>query len=221
MKRYRSKRRLQWVPSLSTCVLFTVLGYSAVQYLETRQVTWLTDLFRHLELQGKRWFFEAESLAGRYTDSAIAVATADTQSSSDLEGSVVKVKDGDSLILKRGTREYEIRLYGIDAPEWKQPHGELARAALKRLVLHRRVRLQYIDTDTYGRLVGRLFQGQTDINLEMVRSGNAWWYQRYAPADKALQQAESRARADHLGLWRDPAPLPPWQWRRGNLTQKR
>ena len=57
------------------------------------------------------------------------------------------------------------------------------------------------------------------MNLKIVRAGLAWWYRKYAqeqsPQDQErYETAEAEARAERSGLWRDPNPLPPWEWRR-------
>ena len=44
-----------------------------------------------------------------------------------------------------------------------------------------------------------------------------WWYRKYAPGNAELEQLESEAREAQRGLWADPQPVPPWEWRkRGN-----
>ncbi|MDH4040145.1 MAG: thermonuclease family protein, partial [Gammaproteobacteria bacterium] len=52
------------------------------------------------------------------------------------------------------------------------------------------------------------------INLAMVAAGHAWWYRYYAPDEHLLEAAEDKARAERLGLWAEPNPVPPWEWRR-------
>ncbi|MGH8470014.1 MAG: thermonuclease family protein [Gammaproteobacteria bacterium] len=47
----------------------------------------------------------------------------------------------------------------------------------------------------------------------IVRSGYAWVYRKYAKNQK-LFQLEQAAREARGGLWRDPKPVPPWEWRR-------
>ncbi|MCA1851697.1 MAG: thermonuclease family protein [Beggiatoa sp.] len=47
----------------------------------------------------------------------------------------------------------------------------------------------------------------------------AWHYKRYereqSPEDRvAYARAEETARAERRGLWRDPKPVPPWEFRR-------
>ena len=54
------------------------------------------------------------------------------------------------------------------------------------------------------------------MNIEMVKSGYAWWYKKYAPFSDELREAEQRARAEGLGLWADPNAIPPWEWRQAN-----
>ena len=58
-----------------------------------------------------------------------------------------------------------------------------------------------------------------DMNLRMVDHGLAWHYKQYAdeqePSERdAYSAAENAARDARRGLWSDPAPVPPWEWRR-------
>ncbi|QMW23139.1 thermonuclease family protein [Sandaracinobacteroides saxicola] len=132
------------------------------------------------------------------------------------DGVVVRVKDGDSLLVQRPLvgRVNEIRMAGIDAPELHQPWGPQAKSALRRLVQGRSVRVQVTDRDRYGRLVSRVYVGQTYVNAAMAAGGNAWAYSRYLP-DAVIARAATRAKAQRLGLWSLPAPdrLPPPAWR--------
>ncbi len=50
-------------------------------------------------------------------------------------------------------------------------------------------------------------------NRELVKAGFAWWYRKYAPDDEMLEQLEREARRIKRGLWADPHPVPPWEWR--------
>jgi endonuclease YncB( thermonuclease family) len=132
---------------------------------------------------------------------------------------VVKVKDGDSLVMRFSDGEsVEARLYGIDAPEYSQAHGDAAKRALSLKVTMRKVRFREINVDSYGRRVVVLFRNDRNINAEMVCEGHAWWYRRHARSEKALEDCEAKARADRLGLWRDQDPVPPWSWRRSRRS---
>ncbi len=68
--------------------------------------------------------------------------------------------------------------------------------------------------DRYGRTIGEVMlpDGRV-LNHELVKAGFAWWYRKYAPDDDALEQLEQEARDAKLGLWVDPHPVPPWEWR--------
>ncbi len=132
------------------------------------------------------------------------------------KGRVVGVTDGDTvtvLVQDPGRRELRVRLHGIDAPERNQPFGTRAKQELSALVFNKTVRIRRVETDRYGRTVARLFVDGLEVNAEMVRRGYAWWYERYAPDDPALRAAQDEARSKKLGLWRDPKPLPPWEFR--------
>ena len=122
------------------------------------------------------------------------------------------ITDGDTIVLMDRTR---IRLHGIDAPERDQPYGDIATAALKYMV-GRSVYYVETDTDRYGRMVATLYHSKDgyDINASMVCAGYAWWYERYAPADKLLEGCQEEAREMPKGLWEDENPIPPWEWRR-------
>ncbi|HWX50526.1 MAG TPA: thermonuclease family protein [Roseomonas sp.] len=72
-----------------------------------------------------------------------------------------------------------------------------------------------MDTDRYGRTVGRVWVGGTDVNAEMVRRGAAWVHRRYS-RDPALLVLEQEAQQARRGLWALPEAerVPPWDWRR-------
>ncbi len=66
----------------------------------------------------------------------------------------------------------------------------------------------------YGRTIGEVILPDGHVlNHELVRTGLAWWYRRYAPDDGTLSQLEANAKAAKRGLWADPNPVPPWAWR--------
>ena len=73
--------------------------------------------------------------------------------------------------------------------------------------------------DRYGRTVGKILSDAQDVNLALVRDGMCWWYRKYAneqsPVDRGLYEAaETAARNKRKGLWVDPEPVAPWDWRR-------
>jgi endonuclease YncB( thermonuclease family) len=142
-----------------------------------------------------------------------------------LAGRVVRVADGDTLTLLISGVQHRIRLASIDAPETghgrkrpNQPYGEASRRSLSGLVAGKSVVLRCYERDHYGRDVCDvpLEQGRTASQVQ-VATGMAWAnlqgggkYLR----DRGLLAMERRARDQRLGLWRDKAPVPPWEWRR-------
>ncbi|RMF91140.1 MAG: nuclease [Nitrospinota bacterium] len=129
-------------------------------------------------------------------------------------GRAVGITDGDTLqVLYRG-KAVTVRLAGIDCPERRQPYGKKAKQFTANLIFNRIVTVQVQGIGRYGRLIGqvRLPDGR-NVNQELVKAGYAWWYRRYSN-DPILQQLELEARLARRGLWADPAPIPPWEYRR-------
>jgi len=144
----------------------------------------------------------------------VAIPTFGAKPHYTLTGKVVAIADGDTLaVLDESKTQHKIRLAGIDAPEKGQPFGTKAREALSDKVFQQSVRVDVIDIDRYRREVGRIYLGERFINMEMVRDGFAW---RYVTYDKPgeFTAAEADAREHRRGLWVDPNPVPPWEWRK-------
>lgn len=120
--------------------------------------------------------------------------------------------DGDTLEIGSGRERETVRIFGIDAPERGQPGGAQSKLALAALVGAAHLKIFPVDRDRYGRLVARVEADGWDIGLDMVRSGHAWQFTRYDHGP-TLGRAQTAAQAARQGVWSDPAPLPPWDWR--------
>lgn len=134
-----------------------------------------------------------------------------------LSGKVVAVADGDTItILTPDKEQVKIRLNEIDAPEKDQPFGQSSKKALSDLVFGKDVSVEWNKTDKYKRTLGRVFIGDTDVNLQQVKNGAAWAYTQYLTDDR-IKQAETEARNAKAGLWALQADqiMPPWEWRHG------
>ncbi len=133
------------------------------------------------------------------------------------EATVTRVFDGDSFLVRpaRG-KDIDVRLADIDAPEKRQPYGNEARAALKRLIEGRRVYVDVIETDQYRRKVAHVYRlpDRLDVRRALVHDGHVWVWRKYA-RDRQLFALEDAARAAHVGLWalRESERMPPWQFR--------
>jgi endonuclease YncB( thermonuclease family) len=71
--------------------------------------------------------------------------------------------------------------------------------------------------DRHGRVLAeaRLPDGRS-LNQELVRVGFAWWFRRYS-SDVTLAGLEAEARSARRGLWADPHPVAPWDYRRARV----
>jgi endonuclease YncB( thermonuclease family) len=125
--------------------------------------------------------------------------------------------DGDSLWVGRD----EVRLKGIDAPEWKQDCGaggsrwacgEAARQELVRAIGGDDVRCAIDQRDVYGRLLGLCTAGGRDLNAEMVTSGMAVTF------GGSYGNEQARARAERRGIWSGPFEEPR-DWRAQHASE--
>ncbi|NUL82946.1 MAG: thermonuclease family protein [Armatimonadetes bacterium] len=129
-------------------------------------------------------------------------------------GEVVGVTDGDTIGVMRGGKEEKVRLHGIDCPEMGQAYGSNAKAFTSELAFGKTVEVRERGKDGYGRTIGDVVlpDGRL-LNHQLVEEGLAWWYRKYAPGDKRLEELERGARESRTGLWADADPTPPWDYR--------
>ncbi|MEH6591883.1 MAG: thermonuclease family protein [Halioglobus sp.] len=147
----------------------------------------------------------------------------------DIEGRVVAVFDGDTIkVLTSDLQSFKIRLAGIDAPERDQAFGSASKQHLAAMVAGQQVRVESIKHDRYGRILAKVWVRPADCaacgktlntNHAQILDGMAWWYRYYAEDQSEedrgrYESAEQEARARKWGLWADPDPMPPWDWRR-------
>ncbi|MHC5027795.1 MAG: thermonuclease family protein [Planctomycetota bacterium] len=126
---------------------------------------------------------------------------------------VVRVVDGDTVIVRRDDTTETVRLIGVDTPETKHPskpvefYGREASRFLHNLLAGEQVRLVYQDgdrTDRYGRTLAYLYRipEQLFVNLEIVRQGYGHAYTRFPFEHRdVFVEYERLAREDERGLW--------------------
>lgn len=154
-------------------------------------------------------------------DNRLFVEQAHKDGFQTLHARVTRVADGDTVYIKEDDgKEARVRLLGIDAPESKQAYGVQSAEHLKRNLRDAGYHVQviYRGRDQYGRIIGKLIADGKDLNLDQVRTGNAWVYRNYLKdlqlGDKSLYlEAEDRARSNRIGLWADSNPQNPRDWR--------
>jgi micrococcal nuclease len=126
---------------------------------------------------------------------------------------VVGVNDGDTITcLDENNQQQKVRLAEMDAPELGQDFGKVSRDALAGTVFGKTVQVVDEGKDRYGRWIGHISIDGTDVNRQMIATGNAWHYAAYSN-DKSLATLQSQAQAQRSGLWAQPNPTPPWEFR--------
>lgn len=128
-------------------------------------------------------------------------------------GKTIRIVDGDTFdLLTKDKKVIRIRMAGIDAPERKQDYYQSAKNTLSGFIFSRDVEFVRTGYDRNKRTIAMVFCDGKNINLAMIKSGQAWHYTRYS-ADTSFANAERQARLEKRGLWRKPAPVAPWSFR--------
>lgn len=157
------------------------------------------------------------------TNSPVAINQPEPEiknANADLACKVVGVTDGDTLTcLTNDKSQIKVRLNQIDAPEKAQAFGTAAKQALSGYVFGKTVGLKTNGTDKYGRTIAEVFVGDKNINKAMVADGYAWAYREYM-TDNDYGDLETSARSDTKGLWSEPEPIYPSDFRRGKRGEQ-
>ncbi|EKT3957707.1 thermonuclease family protein [Flavobacterium psychrophilum] len=129
-------------------------------------------------------------------------------------GKVVKVKDGDTVVVLDCTKTMiTVRLAGVDAPEKKQDFGTIAKQFVSEQIFGKVVTFQEVSKDRYGRTVAFIFYENKNLSEELLKVGLAWHYVKYDKS-KYLQELEDIARKNKVGLWSLPNPIMPSEFRK-------
>jgi micrococcal nuclease len=110
-------------------------------------------------------------------------------------GQVTFVRDGDTIEV-RGS---PIRLNGLAAPEWDEPGGDAAMAAMIELVAGRTLRCELNGERTHDRCVGVCYLEDVDISAEMVRRGVARDCPRFSGGRYRVIEAQAAADGATIG----------------------
>jgi micrococcal nuclease len=136
------------------------------------------------------------------------------------EAVVTHVSDGDTVWVRTDPtpdapqgRRIKLRLLGLDAPERCQPRGPEATAALMASVQGQRVTVQRTATDDHGRGLATLWLDGVDVGAQLVAEGHAW-SARYRGNPGPYANEEAEARRARRGLFADPSPELPRDFRR-------
>lgn len=126
---------------------------------------------------------------------------------------VVVVSEGDTLTVLRDDDIVEIRLHGVDSPEPGQAFSDEARQFTASLCFDRAVEVRPLTRDPGGRIVAIVYlEDRRELNYELLKAGMAWHAKKFSD-DDMYDAAVRHARESRLGIWSDPKPIPPWEYR--------
>lgn len=129
---------------------------------------------------------------------------------------VTRVIDGDTVVVRRGSRQESVRLIGIDAPETgmgTRPYECFSLEAtleLERLLEHQNVMLVFDDSqgvrDEYSRLLAYMVRPDgTDVGAELLQNGYVYEFTFRTPYARqdAYWALEQEARQNRVNLWNE------------------
>lgn len=127
---------------------------------------------------------------------------------------VVGIKDGDTVVvLLEGNIQKTLRLAEVDCPEKGQPFGNNARQFTSNQVFGKTISYIETDTDRYGRSIAKVYYDGKYLSEELIKAGLGWWYYQYSSND-SLGKLQEKAKNKKIGLWQDPQPIAPWDFRK-------
>ena len=133
---------------------------------------------------------------------------------------VVRVVDGDTIVIRYNGKNEKVRLLCVNTPESVHPDkkqnipmGKVASRYTQKKLLDEYDR--YIDLEfeidqirgNYGRLLAYVFVNGKNLNIDLVRQGLSPYYTKYGRSQKynaEFRAAERQARKEKLNIWGDP-----------------
>lgn len=144
-----------------------------------------------------------------------------------INGRIAEVRDGDTISFCpkideecKSSEQFEVDLWGIDAPEMqplKQFHAEKAKGYLESVVKSKVVILEVKETEDSGKKIAKLFVVGADpsnLNVHLLMEGHAWSTAKGDLDALEYDLAQDYAKERKLGLWREVEPVAPWDWRK-------
>lgn len=130
-------------------------------------------------------------------------------------GKIIGIKDGDTVVVLDGlNNQTTLRLAEVDCPEKSQAFGTKAKQFTSDEIYLKQVKYIVTDIDRYGRSIAKIYYDNNKyLSEEIIRNGFGWQYKKYSTS-KLLAKLEEEARKNKRGLWIDPNPIYPSDWRR-------
>lgn len=140
---------------------------------------------------------------------------------SQSKGKVIKVKDGDTVVVLLGNNQKEtLRLAEVDCPENSQAFGKNAKQFTSSQVFGKKVMFYRTGKDRYKRTVAKIFyDNDRYLSAEIIKSGWGWWYFK-ASKNTELKNYQLEAKNSKIGLWQDSNTISPWDFRKNKKKKK-
>lgn len=145
----------------------------------------------------------------------IISCTAKPQQVDKVKGKVIGVKDGDTIDILYEGEKLTIRFAHIDCPEKNQPYGQAAKKFVSDKCFGQEVTIEHSNQyDRNKRLIGEVITASGEnLNKSLVQQGLAWHFKKYS-TNQEYADLEIQARKQKIGLWSEPNPIAPWEWRK-------
>jgi len=142
------------------------------------------------------------------------------QCEAQTKAKVIGIKDGDSIeVLLEGNKNIVIRFAEIDCPEKNQPYGKKAKSFVSDLIFGKEITYIKTDQDRYGRTIAKVYFKGAYLSETLIKNGLVWHNTKYSKS-RHLASLEKEARKNKIGLWADPNPIAPWEWRKTKRVKK-
>lgn len=130
-------------------------------------------------------------------------------------GKVIGIKDGDTVVVIDSLNvQTTLRLAEVDCPEKNQAFGTKAKKFTSDEIYLKQVKYIVTDIDRYGRSIAKIYYDNNKyLSEEIIKNGFGWQYKKYSTS-KLLAKLEEDARKNKRGLWIDPNPIYPSDFRR-------
>lgn len=134
------------------------------------------------------------------------------------QGKIVGMIDADLFLVSDGTRTDKVKLYGVECPKRGQPYWELSKTLASHLALNKTAEITPVSKgyEGFDNALIRVEGSKDYLNVQMISHGLAWVRPNECSANICAEWRgiENLARSKAIGLWLDPAPVPPWEWAR-------
>ena len=156
---------------------------------------------------------KAESILGNVVTKVTDVVK--SENANDTDGTIVRVKDGDTYVINLNGSETTVRLIGVDTPEsvhsdpnrntsWGKKISKWVKKTLKRGT---KVALEYDEDpdDPYGRTLAYVYVDGKMFNKTLLKKGYARevYYAPNGKYRKSFKKLEKWAKAHNKGFWKD------------------